>query len=35
MPREAVLGLSPEQEKHQFFMDISPEFGFPLAIRPR
>lgn len=33
--REAVLGLSPEQEKHQFFMDISPEFGFPLAIRPR
>ena len=33
--REAVGGLNPEKEKHQFFMDVVPEFGFPLAIRPR
>lgn len=32
---EAVDGLKPEKEKHQFFIDIVPEFGFPLAIRPR
>ena len=30
---EAVEGLKPEKEKHQFFMDVVPEFGFPLAIR--
>ena len=29
----AVEGLKPEKEKHQFFMDVVPEFGFPLAIR--
>ena len=23
------------KEKHEFYVDISPEFGFPLAIRPR
>ncbi len=28
-------GLKPEKEKHEFYMDIVPEFGFPLAIRPR
>ena len=28
-------GLSPEKEKHQFYIDAVPEFGFPLAIRPR
>ena len=28
-------GLSPEKEKHEFYVDILPEFGFPLAIRPR
>ena len=33
--REAVGGLKPEKEKHQFYMDVVPEFGFPLAIRPR
>ncbi len=32
---EAVEGLSPEKAKHEFFMDVVPEFGFPLAIRPR
>lgn len=31
----AVEGLNPQKEKHQFFMDVVPEFGFPLAIRPR
>jgi hypothetical protein len=28
-----VVGLKPEKKKHQFFIDIVPEFGFPLAIR--
>ena len=28
-------GLSPDKERHQFYVDLSPEFGFPLAIRPR
>lgn len=32
---KAVDGLSPDKEKHQFFVDVAPEFGFPLAIRPR
>ena len=31
----AVEGLSPDKEKHQFYVDVLPEFGFPLAIRPR
>ena len=31
----AVEGLKPEKEKHEFYVDILPEFGFPLAIRPR
>ena len=31
----AVEGLKPDKDKHQFYVDISPEFGFPLAIRPR
>jgi hypothetical protein len=25
--------MNPEKEKHQFFIDVVPEFGFPLAIR--
>ena len=29
---EAVGGLNPEKEKHQFFMDVVPEFGFPLGM---
>jgi hypothetical protein len=32
---EAVVGLNPVKEKHEFFIDVVPEFGFPLAIRPR
>lgn len=32
---EAVDGLSPDKEKHQMYADISPQFGFPLAFRPR
>lgn len=32
---EAVGGLSPDKEKHEFFIDAVPDFGFPLAIRPR
>ena len=31
----AVEGLSPDKEKHQFYVDVAPDFGFPLAIRPR
>lgn len=31
----AVEGLSPDKERHQFYVDLQPEFGFPLAIRPR
>jgi len=31
----AVEGLQPDKERHQFYVDVSPEFGFPLAIRPR
>ena len=33
--RDAIDGMKPEKEKHEFFMDVVPEFGFPLAIRPR
>jgi len=32
---DAVEGLNPQKEKHEFYVDISPDFGFPLAIRPR
>jgi len=32
---DAVIGMKPEKEKHEFYMDIAPKFGFPLAIRPR
>lgn len=31
----AVEGLKPDKERHEFYVDISPAFGFPLAIRPR
>jgi len=33
--RDAVDGLEPNKEKHQFFVDLEPTLGFPLAIRPR
>jgi len=32
---DAVVGMNPDKEKHQMFADVSPEFGFPLAFRPR
>jgi len=32
---EAVEGLNPQKEIHQFYVDLLPELGFPLAIRPR
>merc|ERR1711892_1178525 len=32
---DAVDGLKPNKEEHQFYVDVVPEFGFPLAIRPR
>jgi len=33
--REAVEGLTPNKDLHQFYIDVVPDFGFPLAIRPR
>lgn len=33
--REAVVGLAPNKSLHEFYIDVAPEFGFPLAIRPR
>ena len=32
---DAVEGLSPNKSLHEFYMDVMPEFGFPLAIRPK
>ena len=32
---DAVEGLAPDKERHQFYVAGLPEFGFPLAIRPR
>jgi len=31
----AVSGLAPNKTLHQFYVDIEPTFGFPLAVRPR
>lgn len=33
--RNAVEGLNPDKDRHQFYVDLSPELGIPLAIRPR
>ena len=33
--QNAVEGLNPSKEKHEFYVDIAPDFGFPLAIRPK
>lgn len=33
--REQVDGMKPNKTQHQFYVDVVPEFGFPLAIRPR
>ena len=30
--RDAVKGLTPNKSKHQFYIDVVPEFGFPLAM---
>ena len=32
---DAIIGLKPEKEKHQFYVDVLPQFGVPLAFRPR
>ena len=32
---DAVAGLKPEKEKHQFYVDVLPQFGVSLAFRPR
>jgi len=32
---EAVEGLNPDKDRHQFYVDLQPDLGFPLAIRPR
>jgi scavenger receptor class B protein 1 len=31
----AVVGLEPNKSKHEFYIDVAPDFGFPLAMRPR
>ena len=30
--KDAVIGLKPDKDKHQFYIDVVPEFGFPLAM---
>ena len=32
---DAVDGLQPSKERHQFYVDVHPESGLPLAFRPR
>jgi len=32
---ESVEGLQPHKGRHQFYVDVEPTLGFPLAIRPR
>ena len=33
--REAVVGMKPEKEMHQSYVDVVPELGIPLAIQTR
>ncbi len=32
---DAVEGLNPNKQEHEFYIDVMPEFGFPLAMRPK
>ena len=32
---DAVVGMSPNKAKHEFYLDASPELGIPLAIQVR
>ena len=32
---DAVEGMRPSKEKHEFFVDVHQKFGFPIAMRPR
>lgn len=32
---DAVVGLSPDKKRHQFYLDVVPEFGYPFALKPR
>ena len=31
----AVSGVNPSKDKHQFYIDVLPQLGIPLALRPR
>ena len=33
--RSSVRGLKPDKEKHQFYIDVFPEYGWPLAMMER
>ena len=33
--REAVEGMNPSKEKHEFYMDVHQKFGFPIAMKPK
>ena len=32
---DAIDGMKPSKEKHEFFMDVHQKFGFPIAYRPK
>ena len=32
---DALEGMKPSKEKHEFFVDVHQQFGFPIAMRPR
>jgi len=33
--RDALEGMNPSKEKHEFYMDVHQKFGFPIAMRPK
>ena len=33
--KDAVIGMLPNKDHHQFYIDVVPEFGFPLAMMAR